>query len=66
VNVFEIRHGETAWSLSGQHTDTTGIPLTDDGRRLAERMRPVLTTPVVQGGLRYEQRQDSGRRENTG
>ena len=42
MKVFAIRHGETEWSLSGQHTGTTDIALTEHGRRRAEQIRPVL------------------------
>jgi broad specificity phosphatase PhoE len=53
--VFLIRHGETPWSLSGQHTGNTDMALTERGERqaamLGERLRSqhfsaVLTSPL--------------------
>src|SRR6202789_2819747 len=52
---YLARHGETAWSLSGQHTGLTDLPLTENGernaRRLGERLRglkfaKVFTSPL--------------------
>jgi broad specificity phosphatase PhoE len=53
--IYMARHGETAWSLSGQHTGITDLPLTDRGernaRRLGERLQgltfaKVFTSPL--------------------
>ena len=54
--VYLARHGETAWSLSGQHTGLTDLPLTAAGeakaRALGARLAGmhvdhVLTSPLV-------------------
>lgn len=53
--VVLVRHGETAWTISGQHTGNSDIPLTDAGRRQGEslagrlsgrRFEVVLTSPL--------------------
>jgi len=52
---YLARHGETAWTLSGQHTGLTDLPLTERGernaQRLGERLRElkplrVFTSPL--------------------
>ena len=54
-SIYLARHGETAWSLTGQHTGITDLPLTERGERnaahLGERLAglafaKVLTSPL--------------------
>ena len=53
--IYLARHGEPAWSLSGQHTGLSNLPLTEHGernaRRLGERLKglafvKVFTSPL--------------------
>lgn len=42
TELYLVRHGETAWSKSGQHTSITDLDLTEDGVREAEFLRDKL------------------------
>ena len=39
-----VRHGETAWSKTGQHTGRTDLDLLDEGRRVAAALAPRLSS----------------------
>jgi probable phosphoglycerate mutase len=53
---YLARHGETAWTLTGQHTGRTDIPLTERGennaRRLGERLKRLTFACVFTSPLR--------------
>jgi len=53
--IYLARHGETAWSTTGQHTGVTDLPLTERGERnavrLHERLRGLVFTKVFTSPL---------------
>jgi triosephosphate isomerase len=46
LRVYFVRHGETKWSLTGQHTGLIDIPLTAHGEEEARKLQPVLRDVV--------------------
>jgi probable phosphoglycerate mutase len=42
VQIVLVRHGETEWSRSGQHTSRTDLPLIEEGRERARALAPML------------------------
>jgi probable phosphoglycerate mutase len=58
--VYLARHGETAWSLTGQYTGLTDLPLTERGernaRQLGERLRGLTFAKVYTSPLQRARR----------
>jgi len=58
--VYLARHGETAWTVTGQHTGLTDLPLSENGernaRRLAERLRGLTFARVMASPLQRARR----------
>src|SRR5438067_2353990 len=52
---YLARHGETPWTVTGQHTGLTDLPLTERGersaRRLGERLKGLTFTHVLTSPL---------------
>ncbi len=44
--IFLVRHGSTAWAVSGRHTGLTDLDLTEQGEAEAWRLRPYLQQQV--------------------
>jgi broad specificity phosphatase PhoE len=60
ADVYLVRHGETAWSITGQHTGLTDLALTPRGeeqaRALAPRLKELRFDHVLSSPLRRAQR----------
>ncbi len=58
--VYLARHGETAWTITGQHTGLTDLPLTERGeanaRRLGARLAGILFAKVFTSPLKRARR----------
>ena len=49
--IYLARHGETAWSLTGQHTGRTDLPLTERGECNARRLQGRLSRTQIREGV---------------
>jgi len=60
TDLYLVRHGETAWSRSGQHTGRTDLPLEprgeEQGRALGERLRDISFAAVWSSDLQRARR----------
>jgi probable phosphoglycerate mutase len=58
--VYLARHGETAWTITGQHTGLTDLPLTEHGecnaQKLGERLNGMTFAKVLTSPLRRAMR----------
>lgn len=63
LRLYMVRHGETAWSLTGQHTGRTDLALTAEGEREARSLKRLLdgihfdtvfTSPALRARRTYE------------
>ena len=64
--VYLARHGETAWTISRQHTGVTDLPLTTEGEaqgvRLGKRLEATARTSAAWGSRPRHERRPAGLR----